>query len=386
MSRLASLLLVVASATAFADTAEPPKAEETATTTAAPAAKSSKFPLRVVKVLPESEQALLFDKGRHRHVLVEVGETVGDYTVTGIDGDEVTLTGVDMPVEVVLAAPESKKAKKSAPKKVAEATTESPEDPYADAAPAKKAPADPYADDIVEGITGALEDSRPVKAKSWSATTAEGEKSTTSPFATMDPNAAKPSEDVANAGIPKAKATPKPAVDDEESAAPEPAKHVKKAPVEDDARVDALDDEAPARPAPPKHAPKAKAPVEDAPADAALVDEAPAKPVAPTIKADAPTKLAKKDVSVALNDFGALAKSIDGAFGAQGLTLEKVAPGSVFAKAGLQAGDVVTAVDGKPLRTIDDAADLYARAGSMKAASVAIVRAGKPQTLRVVIQ
>jgi S1-C subfamily serine protease len=58
----------------------------------------------------------------------------------------------------------------------------------------------------------------------------------------------------------------------------------------------------------------------------------------------------------------------------------------VFAKAGLQAGDIVTAVDGKPFRAIDDAADLYARAGSMKSASVAIVRAGKPQTLRVVIQ
>ena len=376
MSRLASLLLVVVSATAFADTADPPasppKPEEA--TTAPPAAKSSKFPLRVVKVMPESEQVLLFDKGRGRHVLVELGDTVGDYTVSSIDADEVKLTGIEMPVEVVLAVNEAKKkpAKKIA-EATTEATTESPEDPYADAPAKKKAPADPYADvedETAREISAALEDrpEAPVKAKSWSATTAEGEKSTTSPFATMDANAAKPSEDVATAGIPKAPPKAKPAPVVEET-------------FEDEAVAPAS---APAKPI----APTAKA---DAPTNlegepVAIVDEAPAKPVVPTVKADAPTKLARKDVNVALGDFGALSKSIDGAFGEQGLSIAMVAPRSVFAQAGLQPGDVVTAVNGKPLRTIDDAADLYARAGSMKSASVAIVRAGKPQTLRVVIQ
>jgi hypothetical protein len=314
MSRLAGLLILVLGATAFADEAEPPAAPPK-TEEATPAAKPNKFPLRVVKILPESEQALLFDKNRGRHVLVEVGEAIGDYTVTGILEDEVTLSGKDMPVEVVLAAPESKwkakrAAKKAAAEKAAAADDAAPEDPYdAAPAPATKKPADPYADDAIEIV-----DETPIRATPWNgnASAKEGEKSTTSPFATMDESAAKPSADVANAG----------------------------------------------------------------------------KPTAPDVKAtaDGPTKLSKKEVNLALNDFGALSKSIDGSFVAQGLSLEKVAPGSVFAKAGLVAGDVVTAVDGKPLRTIDDAADLYARAGSMKSANVQIVRAGKPQTLRVVIQ
>jgi S1-C subfamily serine protease len=63
-----------------------------------------------------------------------------------------------------------------------------------------------------------------------------------------------------------------------------------------------------------------------------------------------------------------------------------VKAGSIFAKAGLLAGDVVVSVDGQPMQTIDDAADLYARAGNMKQSNVQILRAGKEQTLRVAIQ
>ncbi len=349
MSRLAGILLLVLGATAFAETTEPeetpappPKVEE-----AAPAAKPSKFPLRVVKILAESEQALLFDKNRGRHILVEVGEAVGDYTIASIDEDEVTLSGRDIPVEVVLAAPEtreSKKAKRAAKKAAADkvaADDAAPEDPYG---AAKKAPADPYAEDdaasdetireVSEAIGGATIEDKPIRAQAWSGAK-EGEKTTTSPFATMDANAAKPSAEVANAGKPAAKpATKKPVVTEE-----------------------------------------AEAPLADTEA-----------PAAPTVKADAPTRLSKKEVNLALADFGALAASIDGSFTAKGLTLDKVAAASVFGKAGLEAGDIVTAVDGKPLRTIDDAADLYARAGSMRAANVQILRAGKPQTLRISIQ
>ena len=337
MSRLAGILLVVLGATAFADTepseetaAPPPKVEE-----AAPAARPSKFPLRVVKILAESEQALLFDKTRGRHILVEVGEAVGEYTVASIDEDEVTLAGKDMPVEVVLAAPETreaKRAKRVAAKKqaaekaaAAEGSEAEPEDPYA-----TKAPADPYA--AVEDGALEVETEKPIRAVTWGK---EGEKSTTSPFATMDAEAAKPSAEVANAGKParSAKATPAP------TAAPE------------------------------------------------VVEDVEAEPAAVTpVKADGPTRLSRTDVNVALNDFAKLAASIDGSFVPQGLRLEKLGATSLFSKAGLQVGDIVTAVDGKPLKTIDDAADLYARAGSMTRASVQILRAGKPQTLRIAIQ
>ena len=57
----------------------------------------------------------------------------------------------------------------------------------------------------------------------------------------------------------------------------------------------------------------------------------------------------------------------------------------MFAKAGLRNGDVITAVDGQPVKSIDDAADLYIRAGSAKSAKVQLVRGGKPMTLRLAI-
>ena len=306
MSRLAGILLVVLGSVAFADDAEPPasppKIEE-----AAPAAKSSKFPLRVVKILSDSEQALLFDKNRGRHVLVEVGDVVGDYTVSAIDEGEVTLGGKDMPVEVVLASPDAKPKKPAAKKAVAEDAA--PEDPYADVT---KAPTDPYADEEIDELE------KPVRAVTWGqpASKTEGEKTTTSPFVDAEPP--KPSPDVAKRGsMSKTE-------------------------------------------------------------EASVMVEA--------TKTPASTKLSKKDVSAALADFGALAASIDASFGATGLQINQVKAGSVFAKAGLTAGDVVTAVDGKPLKTLDDAADLYSRAGGMKAATVQVIRGGKPQTVRVTIQ
>jgi hypothetical protein len=377
MSRLAGILLLVLGATAFAETTEPAETPAPPPKVEAPAAsaKSSKFPLRVVKILAESEQALLFDKNRGRHVLVEVGEAVGDYTIASIDEDEVTLAGKDIPVEVVLAAPEtreSKKAKRAAKKAAADkaaAADAAPEDPYA--ATAKKAPADPYAEDdapsdetardVSAAIGGAEIEDKPIRAVTWGK---EGEKSTTSPFATMDADAAKPSADVANAGKPATKPAPK------GQPAPAPTSDD-----ETDADAPAIDAKptAPATKKPPSWTPEdAEAPIADAPATA--------------MKADAPTRLSKKEVNLALNDFASLSSSIDGSFTAKGLTLDKVAASSVFAKAGLVAGDIVTAVNGKPLRTIDDAADLYARAGSMKSANVQILRAGKPQTLRIAIQ
>ena len=64
---------------------------------------------------------------------------------------------------------------------------------------------------------------------------------------------------------------------------------------------------------------------------------------------------------------------------------DSVAPASLFARAGLRAGDVVTAVDGRPLRSIDDAAELYARAGTARNIAIQVVRADKPITLHIAI-
>src|ERR1043166_1317941 len=64
----------------------------------------SKGALRVVRVMPESRQALLFDKSRSTHVLVELGGKVDGYTVDDIDDDTVTL--VRDGNQVILAAPQ----------------------------------------------------------------------------------------------------------------------------------------------------------------------------------------------------------------------------------------------------------------------------------------
>ena len=103
-------------------------------------------------------------------------------------------------------------------------------------------------------------------------------------------------------------------------------------------------------------------------------------------KTPAPTVIARRDLDAALADFGTLTRSLRGSFLPNGARLEQVARGSVFAKAGLRAGDVVTAVDGRPVRSIDDAAELYVRASTTRATNVQILRAGKPITLKVQIR
>jgi S1-C subfamily serine protease len=96
--------------------------------------------------------------------------------------------------------------------------------------------------------------------------------------------------------------------------------------------------------------------------------------------------LSKSDVTAALSNFGALAGSMRGSFTAAGAKIDAVGPDSLLAKAGLRAGDVITSINNQPLRSLDDAANLYARAGSMKVATIVFQRAGKPMMLRLAIQ
>jgi serine protease Do len=117
--------------------------------------------------------------------------------------------------------------------------------------------------------------------------------------------------------------------------------------------------------------------IEDAPAPA---PEVPAGPVI------TPTVVSRSEMNAAIGDFTRLTGVLRGSFTPDGARLDLVADGSVFAKAGLRRGDIVTAVDNRPLRSIDDAADLYVRAPQTRAANVQIIRAGKPLTLRILLQ
>jgi membrane-associated protease RseP (regulator of RpoE activity) len=96
--------------------------------------------------------------------------------------------------------------------------------------------------------------------------------------------------------------------------------------------------------------------------------------------------LRRHEVDAALGDFGQLSTSFRASFTPTGLRIDAVQPGSLLAKAGFAVGDVITIVDGKPLRTIDDAADLYARAWTTSSSTVQVIRAKQPLTVRIAIQ
>ena len=268
--------------------------------------KAPKIPLRVVRTLPDSHQALLFDRSRGTHVLADVGMTIDGYLVEDIDDDQVTLSASG--TQVVLAAPE----------------------PSPSPAPAGPMPLDPYGEPELRV--------RDVDAPRAISAGQDGVRVADAPDVTGAP------------GAPTTASSP-----------------------------------APTQPAPVQPAPTpATSDAADAFA-AALTASAPATPTAAPA-AGTPVVLGRHEADVALADFGALAGAVHGSFTPAGAKLESLAPGSLFAKAGLRAGDTVTAVDGKPLRTLDDAADLYARAATVRTVTVAVLRAGKPLTVRLSIQ
>lgn len=344
------LALTLSGSIALADEAKAPEPQPEPAPVASVAPKA-KHGLRVVRILPESNQALLFDKNRGTHVLAEVGSTIAGYTVDAIDEDEVTLSSGGR--ELVLSAPSAgrsgwrslreERAEKAPPAKKLDApadpyteTLEGPADPYAADA---DAPVDPYAEPKVRSVTAPS----PIVAGEGGVRVADA--SPADPY-DIDTSSRAPLAPIIDAGpapTTKHKADPS-------WMSPTPT---------------------PASPAP---APSAV----ETPADP-YADAAPAAPVI------TPTVLSRRELNVALADFGKLTNVLRGSFTADGARLDVVAEGSVFAKAGLRAGDIVTAVDNVPLKSIDDAADLYVRASATRAANISVLRAGKPMTLRVLI-
>ena len=96
--------------------------------------------------------------------------------------------------------------------------------------------------------------------------------------------------------------------------------------------------------------------------------------------------LTRGEVDAALADFAKLTAAIHGSFSASGVVVDAVGEGTLFQRAGLRAGDVIAAVDGTRLRSLDDAANLYARATKASALTAQIIRGGKPMTLHVAIR
>jgi type II secretory pathway component PulC len=69
----------------------------------------------------------------------------------------------------------------------------------------------------------------------------------------------------------------------------------------------------------------------------------------------------------------------------KGVRLGRVTAESIQAALGLKTGDILTAIDGAPLKTLDQLLDLYARLDQLSAVELSGTRGGKPliRTLRL---
>lgn len=111
----------------------------------------------------------------------------------------------------------------------------------------------------------------------------------------------------------------------------------------------------------------------------------PAAPAVEAIRLESMT-LKRGELASALGDFDSLHKAIGFVRTGTGVRLTTIAPGSYFHGMGLRSGDVVTAINNAPLRTLDDAAAAYARLGSAKKLDLAVVRAGERGTLHFALK
>jgi type II secretory pathway component PulC len=327
--------LTLTTSLALADEAKPPEPQ--------PAAPPAKIALRVVEVLLDSHQALLYDKQRGTHVLVDEGGEIDGYKVQAIEDDDVTLAAEGK--EVILAAPARRRwrgpVKAATPAKAA-----TPEKP------AKVAAKEVVAPVIIADENGVRTVISPAKAEPAEADPAKDEPA--DPYFVAEPPTLTPYDEVEGE-------TEHPA---DPYTLPEGTETVTAANPYDDAPVE-----------------------EAAPVDEAAPAEEAAPPAPPPAVATATTAvIARRDLDAALADFGTLTRSLRGTFQPNGAKLEHISTDSVFAKAGLREGDVVMAVDGRPVRSIDDAAELYVRAQTTRATNVQILRAGRAITLKVQIR
>ncbi|HTL35162.1 MAG TPA: PDZ domain-containing protein [Kofleriaceae bacterium] len=352
----ALLFLALTGSVALAEDASPPSSDakpaDAKPEAAAPVAKR-RVPFRVVRMLPETRQVLLFDKTKGTHVVAEVGQDVEGYLVDDIDDDEVTLVAPSG-AEIILTAPDMtwrrRQAEKNAKAKAPAAADAAPEDPYADPATPATATASP----IVAGADGVR-----VASATGATVTPDAEPAPADPYG--DPGVAAFFEAVG--ATPPAASSP--------SATPSGSPATTKAPA----------------------ASKPTTSSSDGAALGAALTGSPAPASAPSASSSAtgtagPTTatIKRSDIDLALGNFAATAATFKATFTAQGLRFDDVVTESLIARVGLQKGDVITTVDGQPLRSLDDAANLYARLPTARGSTIQVLRAGKPMTLRIAIQ
>lgn len=296
-----------------------------------PRQRVGKVTLRVTQVFPETHQALVYDKATNKHVVVTEGEQLGKYEIVEVGDDEliVRVSGRELVLPAEQPAP-------AAPAKPAEPGLL---DPYAMATPAPTvaAPSGPGPLDPYAGIAPTPAEIRVVVA----------------PEAQRAGGSAAPLDPYAPIATP---ATPTPTPTKPDAKPPVVAKPDPKPPVV------AKPDAPPAGPPAP-----------------------PATPAVEAIRLESMT-LKRGELASALGDFDSLHKAIGFVRTGTGVRLTTIAPGSYFHGMGLRSGDVVTAINNAPLRTLDDAAAAYARLGSAKKLDLAVVRAGERGTLHFALK
>jgi len=409
--------LVLLAPLARADEATTPPQAATADAVRSDAARS-KIPLRVVRVMPESRQALLFDRARATHVLTEVGAKLSGYTVADIDDDSVTLVRDGREVVLMAPSPGDRPMDRDAlaPRSPDGAAPLARSSEAAASAGASAAPVDPYGDTAIRvaAAPGAPAPLAPAGASPGN----EGgirvvRAPSTGPIAPGEGGIRVASAPAVPSGFADAaRANPEPAGsprDEAPTSAPAaPIRAVSAAGIQpaSAARADqpTLDAHALADVFASAHGgrcPQSTCEVTNPatrPSEVRVMSAAPESSAPRSVslrdgtagrRSDdrgEPVAIARGDLDRALADFAALSAGIRARFSASGVIVDSVGDGTIFQRAGLRAGDVITTVDGQRLHTLDDAANLYARASAIKAMTVQIVRAGQPATLRVVIQ
>ncbi len=289
--------------------------------------------VQLVQVWPKTRQALMFDPIRGTYVVVSVGQIVDGFRVARIGKRQVTLA------EVRAEGPGREFVLLPTPVDPGEPVTSAP-------APGASAPVTPP-------IVGAAPMTPPVPPPPVAPTAP----------AILDPYPSDVLDPYGHDGVRVVqapldqRATPPPPP----STAPNPSTSAP----------------APSPTRPPAPAVVAKPPVPVAPP----VRTAPSTPPS-SAPAATSVVLSRRELDAALGDFARLTRDSQLALGTGGVSFTRVAAGSLFARVGLRDGDRINAINGVLIRSIDDAAGLYARLGSLDHLALEVVRGTTKVVLR----
>ena len=334
----------------------------------------AKIPYRVVKLMPETQEALVFDREHDTHLMVQIGDDLGEFQVIDVDDEELVLwrDGREVVLTVDPSAPMPAAVLAHRPPRavVVDADDADDADEPAPVTPAVATPA------VVAPAVGApvagpgLMDPYAVAAPAPAPVIAAP--AVVAP-ATLDPYA-HPSAPVAAAPVAAAPVAAAPAAPIDPN-----SPHVVLAPPEQRASLQAADVIDPYAEPKTVAAPAGAAPMKGVPA--------PQSEAARAIEIRAAVMpLQRAQLEAAVASFDKLAKDIGFERTARGIRLGQVAPDSYAYGLGLRGGDVIAAIDGAPLRGLDDAAAIYVRLGKATNLSLDIERGTSRGTLRFTLR